>query len=142
MIFDSFLPINNVHALAQKRPERRRKRNAARRNDRGTQLPSVISLNILEHAESFQDNSVDANKFHHASTGFVGVNDCSDTHEFAARGLDPGPNIAVCLDDITTTKDSLSHLDPKCPVLVRNLITNHEYKYIVNDIRYAPKLLH
>ena len=65
----------------------------------------------------------------------------SDTHEFAARGLDPSSNIAVCLDNITT-KDSLSHLDPKCPVLVQNLITNHEYKYIVNDIRYAPKLLH
>ena len=84
MIFDSFLPINNGCALAQKQPERRRKWNAARRNDRGTQLPSAISLNILEHAESFQDNSVDANKFHHASTGFVGVNDCSDTHKFAA----------------------------------------------------------
>ena len=141
MIFDSFLPIDNGHALAQKRPEQWRKRNAARRNDCGTQLPSAISLNVLEHAESFQDNSVDANKFCHASTGFVGVNDRSDTHEFAVRGLDPGPNIAVCLDDITT-KDSLSRLDPEYPVLVRNLITNHEYKYIVNDIRYAPKLLH
>ena len=128
-------------ALAQKQPEWQHKRNAAHRNDRGTQLPSTISFNILEHAESFQDNSVDANKFHHAPTGFVGVNDHSDTHEFVAWGFDPAPNIAVCLDDITT-KDSLSHLDPKCPVLVQNLITNHEYKYIVNDIRYTSKLLH
>ena len=72
----------------------------------------MISLNILEHAESFQDNSVDANKFCHASTGFVGINDCSDTHEFAAQGFDLAQNLAVCLDDITT-KDSLSRLESK-----------------------------
>jgi len=46
--------------------------------------PSVVSLKILEHTTSSQDNLVGANNFCHASTVFVGVDDRLNAHEFAA----------------------------------------------------------
>jgi hypothetical protein len=70
------------------------------------------------------------------ASAFVGRGDRADVSAFAARGRSSASKLTVCLDDITTD-ESLSKLDPNCPVMVRNLITNHQYKYIVNDIRYA-----
>jgi hypothetical protein len=122
--------------LAHKRNERRRKRNAKKRNERGPDLPPPIALNILQRAQSIQDNSVNVADFPHAASAFVGRSDRADVSAFAARGRSSASNSTVCLDDITTD-ESLSKLDPNCLAMVRNLITNHQYKYIVNDIRYA-----
>ena len=122
--------------LAHKRNERRRKRNAKKRNERGPDLPPPVALNILQRAQTIRDNSVNVLGLPHAASAFVGRGDRADVAAFAACGRSFASKLTVCLDDITTD-ESLSKLDPNCPVMVRNLITNHQYKYIVNDIRYA-----
>ena len=119
---------------AQKRGERKRKRNTARRNNRGPDLPATIALNILEHAQIVQDRSVAVDEFPHTISAFAGKDDRADVANFTARGLPSGPYSTVSLDTITV-KESLSLLDPNCPTMVQNLITNHSYRYIVNDPR-------
>jgi hypothetical protein len=81
-----------------------------------------------------QDRSVTANEFPHAISGFAGKDDRADVANFTARGVPSGTNSTVSLDSITV-KESLSRLDPNCPTMVRNLIINHSYRYIVNDPR-------
>lgn len=97
-------------------------------------LPPV-ALSILQRTQAIQDNSVNMADLPHAASAFVGRSDCADVSAFAACGHS-SLNLTICLDDITMD-ESLSKLDPNCPVMVRNLITNHQYKYIVNDIRYV-----
>jgi hypothetical protein len=122
--------------VAHRRNERRRKRNAKKRNERGPDLPPPVTLNILQRTQNIQDSSVNVADFPHAASAFVGKSDRVDVSAFAARGRFSASNSTVCLDDVTTD-ESLSKLDPNCPAMVRNLIINHQYKYIVNDIRYA-----
>ena len=122
--------------LAHKRNKCRQKRNAKKRNERGPDLSPPVALNILQRVQSIQDNTVNVADLPHAASAFVGRGDRADVSAFAARGHSSASNSMVCLDDITTD-ESLSKLDPNCPAMVRNLITNHKYKYIVNDIRYA-----
>ena len=122
--------------LAHKWNERRQKRNAKKRNKRGPDLPLPVALNILQRVQSIQDNAVNVADLPHVASAFVGRSDRADVSAFAARGHSSTSNSTVCLDDITMD-ESLSKLDPNCPAIVCNLITNHKYKYIVNDIRYA-----
>ena len=81
-----------------------------------------------------QDRLVTANEFPHAISGFAGKDDHADVTKFTARGLPSGTNSTVSLDSITV-KESLSCLDPNCPMMIWNLIINHSYRYIVNDPR-------
>lgn len=96
-----------------------------------------MAVNILERTQTIPDASFDVTDLPHAASGFAGINDRLDVQEFAARGRSPTPGSAVYLDNITV-QDSLSQLDPKCPGMVRNLIINKHYRYIVNLIGYAP----
>ncbi|KIM86814.1 hypothetical protein PILCRDRAFT_4693 [Piloderma croceum F 1598] len=89
--------------------------------------------------QSIQDSSVNVADLPHAASAFVGRSDRADVSAFATRGRSSALNSTVCLDDISTD-ESLSKLDPNCLAMVRNLITNHQYKYIVNDISVAQAL--
>jgi len=130
------VPVIFASVIGHKRNERRRKRNAKKRNDRGVELPCTVALNILEHATKNDSDNVDVTDFPRAASAFVGRNDSSDTCIFTDRGLSSTPNSAIDLDEVTVG-ESLSKLDPGCPTVVRNLIMNQGYKYIVNDIRYV-----
>ena len=106
----------------------------------GQIFPPPVALNILQHAQSIQDNAVNVAvnvaDLPHAASAFVGRSNRADVSAFAARGHSSTSNSTVCLDNITMD-ESLSKLDPNCPAMVRNLITNHKYKYIVNNIRHT-----
>ena len=96
-------------------------------------LPPV-TLNIFQRMQTIQDNSVNVADLPHAASAFVGRSDRADVSAFTAHSCSSASNLTVCLDEITMD-ELLSKLDPNCPAMVRNLITNHQYKYIVNDIR-------
>ena len=132
----SFIPIvNNISWFtAHKWNERRRKRNATRRANRGPDLPGTVILNILERADVVQDKSISADDFLHAASAFAGKNDKVDVHKFAGRKIPCTPRSTALLDNITVG-ESLAQLDPNCAAMVPALITNHGYRYITNDIR-------
>jgi hypothetical protein len=135
-VASSFIPADNCISwiTARKRNERRRKRNAAKRANRGPDLPGTVALNILEHADVVQDKSISADDFPHAASAFAGKNDKVDAYKFTGRKIPCVPSGAVLLDDITVRK-SLAQLDPDCAAMVPALIANHGYRYITNDIR-------
>ena len=119
---------------ARKRDERQRKWNASRRANRGPDLPSAVTLNILKHAAVVQDTSISADDFPHAASAFAGKNDNADGHKFTGQKSFCMPSPAVQLDEITI-QESLAQLDPSCAAMVPALITNHGYRYVKNDIR-------
>jgi hypothetical protein len=135
-VASSFIPADNCISwiTARKRNERRRKRNAAKRANRGPDLPGTVALNILEHADVVQDKLISADDFPHAASAFAGKNDKVDAYKFTGRKIPCVPSGAVLLDDITVRK-SLAQLDPDCAAMVPALIANHGYRYITNDIR-------
>ena len=94
----------------------------------------MVALNILEHAQIVQDSSVIVDEFPHTVSAFAGKDDRADVVKFTACGAPLELNSTVSLDSITV-QESLLCLDPNCPLVVRNLITNHSYRYIVNNIR-------
>lgn len=118
--------LKSTDSCSAPRLDRRRKLNAKRR---GLAAPGV-GLRILEAAAVSRSATVDTAMLPHASTGFVGRDDRPDVRKLGARS----GSSAVLLDGITL-EESMRLLDPQCPQIVRRLVSERGYRYIVNDIK-------
>lgn len=111
------------------RSERRRKLNARRAARKPAVVPDV-GLRILEAAAISLSSSTGAAEFPHAATGFVGRDDRPDVRELGAHFRTSTTSV-----DGITREESVSLLDPQCPQIVRHLVSERGYKYIVNNIK-------